>query len=544
MFRRLVIQDLVGILAILCIFGVPFSYAQSVCSGLPYLGTNGPELCVHVQETPAGASMDFRGPAGLGVAPVSISETIGAYFVDINVAYVSDEGGMVIVLTGTVTRTSPGTGGISVIADGGWGTPLAAGTGDLRLNGFSTGTSQTQLGGAAGFPVGLLPEQDLAYTGFPAILDVPTNGPEIFIEDLLGQPRADGAVAIHLINTFHVNVVGESISVPSFVGTGNWTGLVPRGDVVGTITLIHVDENGHYTVELIASNTDTDVSIISFFIDTDPLPDASDVSATGPTGPLDCGDIFGGFGCTTGFNVPDGAEYMMMFTGTLPPGVDQQDGVVILNKDFNTPVEAELFFRLVRPVSQNSAPEVVSPIPDLSLVASGDDFTVDLNTVFSDADGDILGFAATSSDPSVAEATISNGILTVKALTKGTATVTITADDGQGGTAETAANVNVPTGVHTDEIDNVIPAEFELYQNYPNPFNPTTTIRFDVPEMSRVNLFVYDILGRQVANIMEGVVTAGKHTATFTARGLPSGAYIFRLETPEVTLTKTMLLLK
>jgi len=183
-------------------------------------------------------------------------------------------------------------------------------------------------------------------------------------------------------------------------------------------------------------------------------------------------------------------------------------------------------------------------IPELSLAASGDDLTVDLNAVFSDVDGGILGFAATSSDPSVAEATISNGILTVKALTKGTATVTITADDGQGGTAETAANVNVPTGVHTDEIDNVIPAEFELYQNYPNPFNPTTTIRFDVPEMSRVNLFVYDILGRQVANVMEGVVTAGKHTATFTARGLPSGAYIFRLETPEGLLTKTMLLLK
>ena len=175
MFRRSIVQNLTGFLAILCILVPSSSQAQSVCSGLPFLGTNGPELCVHIEETPAGASMDFRGPAGPGVPPISISETIGDYFVDITVAYSFDSGGMAIAVTGTVMRTASGTGGISVVADGGWGTPLAAGRGDLRLNGFSTGTSLTQLGGAAGFPVGLIPEQDLAYTGFPAILEVPTN---------------------------------------------------------------------------------------------------------------------------------------------------------------------------------------------------------------------------------------------------------------------------------------------------------------------------------------------------------------------------------
>ncbi|MCH8246254.1 MAG: PQQ-dependent sugar dehydrogenase [Bacteroidetes bacterium] len=87
-------------------------------------------------------------------------------------------------------------------------------------------------------------------------------------------------------------------------------------------------------------------------------------------------------------------------------------------------------------------------------------------------------------------------------------------------------------------------APVRLHPNHPNPFHDTTTIRFDVSETSRVNLFVYDLLGRQVANVVEGVVTAGEHTATFTPRGLPSGAYIFRLDTPQGTFTKTMLLLK
>lgn len=96
----------------------------------------------------------------------------------------------------------------------------------------------------------------------------------------------------------------------------------------------------------------------------------------------------------------------------------------------------------------------------------------------------------------------------------------------------------------TEESALVVLTKFELEQNYPNPFNPTTTIRFDVPEASKVSLFVYDMLGRRVASLVDGVVSAGNHTATFDARTLPSGAYIYRLETPEGTFTKTMLLLK
>lgn len=89
-----------------------------------------------------------------------------------------------------------------------------------------------------------------------------------------------------------------------------------------------------------------------------------------------------------------------------------------------------------------------------------------------------------------------------------------------------------------------LPGSFDLEQNFPNPFNPTTTISYDVPEVSNVSLIVYDMLGRRVATLVEAVVSAGSHAATFDAHALPSGAYIYRLETPEGTFTKTMLLLK
>ena len=216
--------------------------------------------------------------------------------------------------------------------------------------------------------------------------------------------------------------------------------------------------------------------------------------------------------------------------------------ITVFADDSRGGVASDQFNVMVLP--SNSPPVVTVPFPNLTMQADRDVTTLDLNTHFTDADGDNLTFTATSSDPAVAEATINDGILTIRALTKGTVTVTVTANDGRGGTAEAAVQVNVPTKTHTDELGRVIPTKFELYQNYPDPFNPTTTIRFDIPETSRINLFVYDLLGRQVASLVEGMVSAGKHVATFDARGLASGTYIYSLETPDGVFSKTMLLVK
>ncbi|MDX1547965.1 MAG: thrombospondin type 3 repeat-containing protein [Rhodothermales bacterium] len=89
-----------------------------------------------------------------------------------------------------------------------------------------------------------------------------------------------------------------------------------------------------------------------------------------------------------------------------------------------------------------------------------------------------------------------------------------------------------------------VPEAFVLEPNYPNPFNPATTIRFGVPEAAFVRLVVYDVLGREVERLVDGRVEAGMHAVSFEAGSLPSGWYLYRLETPAGALTGSMLLMK
>ena len=91
---------------------------------------------------------------------------------------------------------------------------------------------------------------------------------------------------------------------------------------------------------------------------------------------------------------------------------------------------------------------------------------------------------------------------------------------------------------------NKIPTSYALYANYPNPFNPTTIIAYDIPNTSHVTLVIYDILGRQVAQLVNGERTPGRYQATFNAGGLPSGVYFYRLVAGTYHDTKKLLLLK
>lgn len=88
------------------------------------------------------------------------------------------------------------------------------------------------------------------------------------------------------------------------------------------------------------------------------------------------------------------------------------------------------------------------------------------------------------------------------------------------------------------------PEAFGLDASYPNPFNPVTTIQFAVPVQAQVKLTVYDMLGREVELLIDGVVAAGIHEVDFKADQLPSGTYLYRLDTPEGSFSRTMLLLK
>lgn len=88
------------------------------------------------------------------------------------------------------------------------------------------------------------------------------------------------------------------------------------------------------------------------------------------------------------------------------------------------------------------------------------------------------------------------------------------------------------------------PKALTLDENYPNPFNPSTTIRFTLPEAVPVSLTVYDMLGRKVAVLADGVLSAGQHEVQFDASHLASGTYLYRLVTAEQTFVKQMILMK
>lgn len=92
--------------------------------------------------------------------------------------------------------------------------------------------------------------------------------------------------------------------------------------------------------------------------------------------------------------------------------------------------------------------------------------------------------------------------------------------------------------------DDIVANNFNLEQNYPNPFNPSTTINYTLAERSAVSLKVYDVLGNEVANLINASQEAGKHSVTFDASNLSSGLYIYTLNTGNFISSKKMMLLK
>ncbi len=94
------------------------------------------------------------------------------------------------------------------------------------------------------------------------------------------------------------------------------------------------------------------------------------------------------------------------------------------------------------------------------------------------------------------------------------------------------------------ERPSALPTEFQLYANYPNPFNPSTTIAYDLPHDVNVTLKVYDVMGREVATLVNEYQHAGKHRVQFHPNGLSSGAYIYQLQAGSFTDRKRMLYVK
>ncbi len=248
MSSRTTLKSLSVVILLLSLISPRGAEAQSIdtCGGLLYLGTNGPEICVSITETnpagaPLGAPVNFRAPAGPGAPPLPIPPgiVVGEYTVVVmGVAYVSVPAGMSIEMDGMVTRTSPGNHGLSIIAAAGWGMPLLSDPssgqhleGTLNLDGDSTGTSRTEVGGAAGFPAVTTPAQDVQFVGFPQTIVETTFGAGPIAAANLGQPvNRAGAVAVRMHTNFHLNNVGDFTAIPSGVGLAPVGGTPPTPD--------------------------------------------------------------------------------------------------------------------------------------------------------------------------------------------------------------------------------------------------------------------------------------------------------------------------
>lgn len=102
------------------------------------------------------------------------------------------------------------------------------------------------------------------------------------------------------------------------------------------------------------------------------------------------------------------------------------------------------------------------------------------------------------------------------------------------------AKIDIPVSV---EDRNVVDS-FELFQNYPNPFNPSTNIKYSIAEKSNVKISVYDILGSEVATLVNQVQDAGTYNVVFNASDLASGMYIYTIKAGNFTFSKKMMLLK
>ena len=94
-----------------------------------------------------------------------------------------------------------------------------------------------------------------------------------------------------------------------------------------------------------------------------------------------------------------------------------------------------------------------------------------------------------------------------------------------------------------------LPEEFALHQNYPNPFNPITTIKFDVPELTHINLIIYDIRGREIVRLLDKEISPGYQSITWNTRNnfnrpVSAGVYFYQIQSKDYVKTRKMILLK
>ncbi|MBK8550650.1 MAG: T9SS type A sorting domain-containing protein [Ignavibacteria bacterium] len=118
-----------------------------------------------------------------------------------------------------------------------------------------------------------------------------------------------------------------------------------------------------------------------------------------------------------------------------------------------------------------------------------------------------------------------------------------------GNSTGTGGNLDIVTVKYSQStgiqaISENIPAKFYLFQNYPNPFNPSTNLEFGISDSRFASLKIYDLLGNEVATLVNERLNQGTYKVKFNGNDLSSGIYFYRLSAGDYTDTKRMLLIK
>lgn len=161
-------------------------------------------------------------------------------------------------------------------------------------------------------------------------------------------------------------------------------------------------------------------------------------------------------------------------------------------------------------------------------------------------DGTVAGYDFTDGNGNYAVSGFSTGVYTVTGTRVQYTSYVQNVNLNFSGSTVQVVNFNLmqsPTAVE-DTKTTEIPESIVIYPNFPNPFNPTTTIRFSVPNEMFVKLSVYNVLGQQIAELLNERIKEGFHEATFDANKLTSGIYFYRLDAENYTTVRKMILQK
>ncbi|MBN2367163.1 MAG: T9SS type A sorting domain-containing protein, partial [Calditrichaeota bacterium] len=141
----------------------------------------------------------------------------------------------------------------------------------------------------------------------------------------------------------------------------------------------------------------------------------------------------------------------------------------------------------------------------------------------------------------LSQQTVINGVLR---LVDGVFDNTIPFTLGPNGSiSEEGGSLLIPVGIG-DHLTAEIPKVFALFQNYPNPFNPVTTIRYDVPKQSQVTVKIYDVMGREVAELVNDPHAAGSYSVIWNANYFASGIYYYRMKAGDFVSVRKLVLMK